>query len=101
MRRITHSVSPNNPWYFDIDGVVFSKETGLLVLFPPGNQAVQSTTSRAVTSFNEKPFLFPARQSPVPLDVILELQQRSAVRAARIFLALYRKGRFSVLHLIT
>lgn len=31
-----YTVSADNPWYFDIDGVVFSRETGLLVLFPPG-----------------------------------------------------------------
>ena len=35
-KPLRYTVSPDNPWYFDIDGVVFSKETGLLVLFPPG-----------------------------------------------------------------
>lgn len=27
-----YSVAPENPWYFEIDGAVFSRETGLLVL---------------------------------------------------------------------
>jgi len=31
-----YTVSQDNPFYFDIDGVVFSKETGLLISFPPG-----------------------------------------------------------------
>lgn len=35
-RPVRYRVSPENPWYFDIDGVVFSKTTGLLTLFPPG-----------------------------------------------------------------
>ncbi len=35
-KPLRYTVSPDNPWYFDIDGVVFSKETGLLILFPPG-----------------------------------------------------------------
>ncbi len=36
LRPLRYSVSPDNPWYFDIDGVVFSRETGLLIRFPPG-----------------------------------------------------------------
>ena len=35
-KPLRYSVSPDNPWYFDIDGVVFSRETGLLICFPPG-----------------------------------------------------------------
>jgi len=40
LRPIRYIVSQENPWYFDIDGVVYSKETGLLVLFPPGKAEV-------------------------------------------------------------
>ena len=36
LKPLRYSVSPDNPWYFDIDGVVFSRETGLLIRFPPG-----------------------------------------------------------------
>lgn len=36
MKPVRYTVAPDNPWYFDLDGVVFSRETGLLVLFPPG-----------------------------------------------------------------
>lgn len=35
-KPLRYTVSPDNPWYFDIDGVVFSRETGMLILFPPG-----------------------------------------------------------------
>ena len=46
-------------------------------------------------------FLFPACQFPVSPDVILELQQRSAVWASGLFLAHHRKGQFSLLRLIS
>ena len=65
------------------------------------NQAVQPATGRAAAPLNEEPFLFPACQFPMPPDMILEFQQRTAVRTVRLFLAHYRKGRFSVLRLIS
>ncbi len=40
VKPLRYAVSPDNPWYFEIDGVVFSRETGLLVLFPPGKGEV-------------------------------------------------------------
>ncbi len=39
LKPLRYTVSPDNPWYFDIDGVVFSRETGLLIRFPPGKCA--------------------------------------------------------------
>ena len=57
-----------------------------------GQDPMKATAGCTATPFYPVPFLFPASESPVPPDMILELQQRSAVRATGLFLARYGKG---------
>ncbi len=79
----------------DINIIVFKRSKEVR------NQPVQPATGRAAAPFNEEPFLFPTCQSPVPLNMILEFQQHSAVGTSGIFFAHYRKGKFSLLRLIS
>ena len=53
---------------------------------------MQTTSRGAATPLNPVPFLFPARQFSVSLDMILKFQQCSATRATGHFLARYDKG---------
>ena len=52
-----YTVSPDNPWYFEIDGVVFSRETGLLIRFPGGRGGVYTIPDdERITGIGESAF---------------------------------------------
>ena len=55
--HLRYIVSPDNPWYFDIDGVVYSKETGLLVLFPLGREEYTIPEDDRITGIGDMAFV--------------------------------------------
>ena len=74
-----YSVSPDNPWYFDIDGVVFSKETGLLVSFPPekGEEYIIPEDDR-ITGIGEYAFAGNSRLKKITLSARIQYVGRYA-----------------------
>lgn len=54
--HLRYIVSPDNPWYFDIDGVVYSRETGLLVSFPRGREEYTVPEDDRITGIGDLAF---------------------------------------------